>query len=325
MFAAATVPYLVPMARKIILDTDPGIDDAVAITMALFDPRVEVVAITATAGTVDAPTATHNAAAILAALDPPKYPRLGTAAPPQHAPVFDDGDLHGSDGLAETRLPASPRQHRTPSIKVISDVAVQYPGQITLVCLGPLTNLAELCKFDPAAIEAIDRVVISGGSITAPGNATAVAERNMYFDPPAADLVFDTPLTKSVVPLDVTDEATFGVDLIESLPDKYTRAGSLLHKILPYAFRKTRQKLGRETLPMCDPVTLGAAVQPELFTWQPASARVETRGDLTAGMTVFDRRLRSDWQENCEVATSADVEAIHTQITRCLKYAGQVT
>lgn len=313
------------MARKIILDCDPGIDDAVAITMALFDPRLEVLAITATAGSIDAKTATHNAAAILAALDPPKYPRLGTASAPENAPVFDDAGFHGSDGLAETRLPASPRQHPTPSEKVIADLAVQYPNEVTLVCLGPLTNLAHLCKFEPAAIEALDRVVISGGSVTAPGNATAAAERNMYFDPPAADVVFDTPLTKSLVPLDVTEEASFSVDLLEQLPDKYTRAGSLLHKILPFAFRMTRQKLGRETLSLYDVVALVAAIEPDLFQWEPAAARVETKGELTCGMTVFDRRLRPTMQANLEVATHVDTEALMTHVTRSLKYAGQQT
>lgn len=313
------------MARKIILDCDPGIDDAVAITMALFDPRLEVVAITATAGSIEAATASHNTAALLAALDPPKYPRLGTASMPENAPVFDDAELLGSDGLAEIRLPASPRQNPTPSEKVITDLAMQYPNEITLVCLGPLTNLSHLCKFEPAAIEALDRVVISGGAITAPGNATATAERNIYFDPPAADVVFDSPLTKSLVPLDVTAEATFGVDLLEQLPDKYTRAGSLLHKILPFAFRMTRQKLGRETLSLCDVVTLVAAIEPDIFQWQPASARVETAGKLTCGMTVFDRRLRPSTQPNLEVATAVDVEALMTHVTRSLKYAGQKT
>ena len=313
------------MARKIILDCDPGIDDAIAITMALFDPRLEVLAITATAGSIEAGTATHNAAAILALLDPPKYPRLGTASNPENAPVFDDGGLHGSDGLAEMRLPASPRQHPTPSEKVIADLAVQYPNEITLLCLGPLTNLAKVCKFEAAAIEALDRVVISGGAVTAPGNATATAERNMYFDPPAADVVFETPLTKSVVPLDVTEEATFGVDLLDQLPDKYTRAGSLLHKVLPFAFRMARLKQGRETLPLCDVVTLAAAIEPELFGWEPAAARVETKGKLTSGMTVFDRRLRPSMQPNLEVATSVDAEALMTHVTRSLKYAGQQT
>ena len=311
--------------RKVILDCDPGIDDAVALAMALFDPRLEVLAITATAGTVPAETSTHNVAAILSALDPPKYPRLGTATPPTNAPVFDDGDLHGSDGLGETRLPASPRQHPTPSEKVIADLVQSHPGEITLVCLGPLSNLAHLCKFEPAAIDALDRVLISGGSITAPGNATAAAERNMYFDPPAADLVLDTPLTKSLVPLDVTGEITFGVDLLESLPDKYSRAGSLLHKILGYAFRTARQKMGRETLELCDPVSLIAAIEPELFTWEPAAARVETRGTHTTGMTVFDRRLRPTMTENLEVATSADAEAIVDHLKRSLRYAGQQT
>ncbi|MEM9825432.1 MAG: nucleoside hydrolase [Planctomycetota bacterium] len=311
------------MTRKVILDCDPGIDDAIAIAMALFDPRLEVLAITATAGTVDAEQATHNASALVSLLDPPRYPRIGAAQPIDDAPVTHDADLHGDDGLGGLNLPASPRQHTRPSEKVISDLLQQHPNEITLVCLGPLTNLANLCRFEPTSLECIDRILISGGAVTAPGNASSVAERNMYFDPPSADLVLRSAITKQMLPLDVTEEVAFGVDVLEKLPDRHGRIGSMLHKLLSFAFRTTRVKLGRELMPLYDPTVLVALTEPELFTWSSVPCRVETKGELTRGMTVVDRRLRAQWQENMEVAMGVDVEGVQDAIERLLQFSAQ--
>lgn len=313
------------MARKIIIDCDPGIDDAVALTMALFDPRIEVLGITATAGTIDSETATHNALAVLSALDPPRYPRVGAAGPIENAPVTSDDELHGSDGLGETNLPAVVPGHIKSSDKVIGDLAAAHPGEITLVCLGPLTNLARVCRFEPAAIELIDRIVISGGAHRVAGNATVVAERNMHFDSPAADTVFQSAITKQLVPLDVTDSVAFGASVLEELPPRHTRAGGLLHKMLGHAFRASHRQLGRETMPLYDPVTMLAVIEPEYFTWEPIAGRVETRGELTRGMTVFDTRLRRQWPENMEIATACDETEVHREILRALRYAGQQT
>jgi inosine-uridine nucleoside N-ribohydrolase len=311
------------MTRKIIIDCDPGIDDALAIAMALFDPRLEVLAITATAGTIDADKATHNVAAIVAALDPPKYPRLGAARAIQNAPVVDDSELHGSDGLGEVHLPASPRQNPTPSEKVIGDILHQHPGDVTLLCLGPLTNLARLAQHDPVAVEAIDKLVISGGSISYPGNVSPVVERNMHFDPQSADKVFQSAISKQLVPLDVTEEVRFGVDLLDQVPDRHSRVGRLLYQWLSFAFRAAHQKLGCELIPLYDPTALMALIEPELFQWTSLAGRVETTGELTSGMTVFDRRLRSQWHVNMDVATQVDTGEVAEQIKRSLRLAGQ--
>ncbi|MDA8743940.1 nucleoside hydrolase [Rubripirellula amarantea] len=313
------------MSRKIILDCDPGIDDAVALCIALFDPRVDVQAITATAGTVEAEVATKNVHAIVAHLDPPRYPRIGMASPCEDAPVMGNSELHGSTGLGEFEFEGADRQHQTPSDKVIGELAHQNPNQITLVCLGPLTNLARLCRRDPMAVGLLDKVIISGGVVRAPGNASAVAERNMYFDPKSAAEVFASATTKSLVPLDVTEAVGFGVDLLEQLPDKFSRAGSLLHKMLPYAFRAYHQKLGRELIPLYDPIALLSVLEPDLFEWEQIAGKVETKGELTRGATLFDQRLRREWPLNMEVATSIDRNQAKEQIVRLMKFAGQQT
>lgn len=311
------------MTRKIIIDCDPGIDDAVALAIALFDPRIDVLAITATAGTVEADQATNNVIAIVNQLDPARYPRIGTALPIVGAPVLDDSYLNGPDGLGEFQFEASARQNPTPSEKLIGDLIHQHPNEITLVCLGPLTNLARLCHRDPAAIPLLNNVVISGGSIGYPGNATPSAERNFFFDSVAADEVFTSPTTKSLVPLDVTEEVLFGVDLLEHLPSKTSKAGELLHKLLPFAFRMAHQKLGRELIPLYDATTMLSVVEPELFTWEGMAGRVETKGELTRGTTVFDQRLRREWPMNMEVAVDVDSDEAQAAITRSIRYAGQ--
>ncbi len=313
------------MTRKIIIDCDPGIDDAIAISMALFDPRLEVLGITATAGTVDAAQATNNVTAIVQQLDPARYPRIGKANAIEGASVIDDSYLNGADGLGECNFQTTDRQHQLPSEKVIAELLRQYPNQITVVCLGPLTNLARICVRDPSVLPLIDKVVISGGAVAHPGNVTAAAEFNFHFDPAAAKEVFASATTKSLVPLDVTDRVTFGMELFDKLPDKFTRVGKLLHKIVPYMFRAAHQRLGREMIPLFDPTVLTAVLEPDLFTWQDMAGDVETRGELTRGMTVFDRRLRPDWGMNLEVALDVDVAEVRERIVRLLKYAGQQT
>ncbi|MGI9470613.1 MAG: nucleoside hydrolase [Rubripirellula sp.] len=311
------------MTRKIIIDCDPGIDDAIAICMALFDPRLEVLAITPTAGTVEAAQATTNVTAIVGQLDPPRYPRIGKATPAEGAPVVDDKFLNGRDGLGGCNFEPSGRQHTTPSEKVIAELVHQNPNEVTLVCLGPLTNLARLCRRDPNAIPLLNNVVISGGSVRQPGNASPIAERNMFYDPNSASEVFASATTKSLIPLDVTEEIQFGVELLEQLPSKFTRAGAILHKILPFTFRMAHQHLGRELIPLYDPTTLMAVLEPELFEWSNMAGKVERRGELTRGTTVFDQRLRPEWPSNMEVALTADTSEVRAAIVRSLRYAGQ--
>lgn len=311
------------MTRKIIIDCDPGIDDAIALTAALFDPRLEVLAVTATAGTVDADRATSNLGAVVSALDPPRFPRIGKATPPDNAAVSNDKFLNGPCGLGDFDVEVSQRQHLPTSEKVIAELLRQHPGEVTIVCLGPLTNLARLFQRDPAVIELVDKVIISGGACNVAGNATAVAESNFHFDPTSASDVLGSATTKSLVPLDVSAEVSFGLDLVETIPAKYTRIGRLLHQLLPFAFRVNHQQLGRELLPLQDATTIAAIVEPELFEWTEMAGRVETQGDLTSGMSVFDQRLRPEWSVNMEVALSADIEAVKGLVLRSLRYAGQ--
>lgn len=311
------------MTRKIIIDCDPGIDDAVAICMALFDPRLEVLAITPVAGTVDAEQATTNVTGIVSLLDPPRYPRIGKAAPSEETAVVDDQHLHGIDGLGGCNFQPSGRQHQTPCEKVLSELVHQNPNEVTILCLGPLTNLARLARRDPGAIPLINNVVISGGAISQSGNATTVSERNMFSDPVSANEVFHSATTKSLVPLDVSEQVLFGVELLDQIPNRSTRAGSLLERLMPFAFRAAHQELGRELIPLYDPTAVMAVLEPDLFTWENMAGKVEIQGELTRGMTVFDQRLRRRWPLNMEVAVEVDTNEVTAAIVRSLRYAGQ--
>lgn len=312
------------MARKIIIDCDPGIDDAVALALALFDPRLEVVAITACAGTVDAEQATQNVRALVERFDPPKMPRIGSALDPELGAAVANGTLlHGDDGLGNSEWMPVSRQHTLPSDKLMADALRMDPGNITVVCTGPLTGLAKTLGRDPALPPMIDRVIIAGGSIHGVGNVTATAEFNMHFDPPSAQSVFQSPTTKSLIPLETSNELSFGWELVERLPPTYTKVGAVLSEVVRHLFRASRKHIGQETVSLQAVLPILMLVEPMLFGWEEMAGDVEITGELTRGATVFDQRVPSQWRANMEVATTIDAEAAADAFYHCLKYAAQ--
>ncbi len=136
-------PVMIP--RKVIIDCDPGIDDAIALAIALFDPRFEILAITATEGNASAEQTTRNVQAVVECLDPPRYPRFGKATAPNDSPPTDVRKLHGSDGLGNINADVSVLHHEHQSDKLICDVVRSAPGEVMIICLGPLTNIARAC------------------------------------------------------------------------------------------------------------------------------------------------------------------------------------
>lgn len=313
------------MARKVLIDCDPGIEDAVALCLALFDKRLDVVAVTATEGIASADQSTRNVQAIVDTLDPPKYPRMGKALPLESAPPTNTRHFHGADGLGNAGLDISRLQHEHTSDKVICDVVRAEPEDITIICLGPLTNIARAIKRDPELGTMVGQLMIMGGSMNGIGNETAAAEFNIYYDPESARAVFDSLSTKTVIPLDVTRQVEFDLSLLERLPPETCRAGAFLRGFLPHAFRAYRQNLGRETIHLHDVVALMATLHPELFTTQAMFGDVETLGEITCGTTVFDRRPDARVQSNMEVAVGIDAVAVKDGILRGLQSAGRQT
>ena len=312
------------MPRKVILDCDPGIDDAVAICMALFDPRLEVVAITATAGTVDAHQSSRNVQTILEILDPPRWPRLGVARTVGASDV-DARNLHGDDGLGNLKARISELHHAHPAEKVIVDAIRTYPNEVSIIALGPLANVSRAISFDSDIAAEIDQILVSGGSVSGIGDVTPVADFNFYCDPRSARHVLTSPVTKTLMPLDVSRDVVFTLDFLDQLPDESSRVGRFLRRVVPYLYRSHRQQLGLESILLPSAVTLVSCLQSELFQMEEMAGDVEVAGELTAGMTVFDRRPRSDWRNNMEVAVQGDVSEIRAAILRGLRFAAQQT
>ena len=306
------------MARKVILDVDPGIDDALALCLAIFEPELDVVAVTAVGGNVSPAQATRNVQVILEQLDPSRLPRLGAASEPDNALPVEGRYLYGADGLGGIEFDVAERQHLLPSEKEICDQVRAAPHQVTIVAMGPLTNIARAFMRDPELPGLVGQLVIVGGTVSAPGNITPAAEFNIYCDPVSAQIVFRSPSTKILVPLDVTNRVELSYDLFNQLPDESTKVGRFLRKILPPAFRSFRQRLGLEGIHVHDSVSLMSVVHPDLFTTKPMAGEVETLGELTTGATIFDRRRVPAWRHNMEVAVDMQKDAVIEQIIRGL-------
>ena len=309
------------MAKKIILDVDPGIDDAMVLCLALFDPAVEVIAVTSTGGNVTPQVASRNLHAIIEYLDPRRLPRIGFGTEPDDGLPVDGRYVHGIDGLGGTDLPCAVHLSQHPAEKVICDAIRSAPDEVTVITLAPLTNLARAFQRDPELPQLVDRVMIMGGNFDVAGNITPSAEFNMFCDPIAARQVFQSPCTKTLVPLDVTNRITLTLGHLDQLPPESTKIGRFLRSILKPAFRAYRQRFGLEGIHIHDMITYMAAIHPDLFTTKEVAGNVETIGDLTRGMTVFDRRRVPEWQSNMEVAYFIEKEEVIRRTIEGLHYA----
>lgn len=308
------------MARKLIIDADPGIGDAIAILAALFDPEIDVLAITPTAGQVDGATAGRNVQTVVDLLDPPKFPRVGDMSEPaSELETIDLGDRHifralnGPTGLGDIEPMVSELQHRREATKLILDIVRAAPYEITILTLGPLTNIAIACERAPDFLELIQGLVILGGSIDAGGDVTAAAEFNMHANPTAARNVLLSQATKTLVPLDASAKTVLTFEQFDEILSEASlssRAASLLQRLLPYGFRQYHECLGIEGFPLHAVTALVAAARPQLVRTRGMSVDVETEGELTRGMTIFERRRASRSRPNLEVVSDVDPEGI---------------
>jgi inosine-uridine nucleoside N-ribohydrolase len=312
------------MSRKILLDCDPGIDDAIAICFALFHTEIELVGLTACEGTVETRQVNRNLESVVHLLDPPKRPRIGMASPCGSAPADTGPLLDGPDGLANLALDIE-LQRSASAEKVMAEAVRNHPHDVTLLCLGPLTNVAALLQHHPHLEGNINRIVIVGGSVKGIGNVTPCAEFNMYFDPEAAHRVMKSATTKSMIPLDVSSEVRFDLSFLDKLPVASTRAGNFLRQSLPTLYRSFRQHHAMEEIFLRGVVGLMACVHPNFFQWEEMACDIETNNGLTRGMTIFDRRFPCEWKKNVEVATRVESHLVHDAIVAGLRWAGQQT
>lgn len=308
------------MAKKILLDVDPGIGDAVAMCLALADPEAEVVAVTATGGNVLPDQATRNVQALVEQLDPERWPRLGTADPDQVLRT-DNRELCGEDGLCGAMFRLAELHHLHPSAKVMADEIRLAPGGVTIIAGGPLSNIAAVLKLEPDLAMQIGHLIIVGGTYRGPGDVTAAAEFNIFCDAQSAQLVFNTPMTKTLLPLDVSSTAVLDLDAVAQLSKESSRTGRVLGAILPGAFRSFRQRLGVEGILAPEAIAVVTALHPDLVSTERIYADVEIAGELTHGATVFDRRRNSPVRPNLDVVVELDAEGAIDRLVRTLRQA----
>jgi purine nucleosidase len=312
------------MPRKVIVDLDPGIDDALALCMILFDPEWDVVAVTTVGGNVSPQVATRNVQALIAYLDPPRIPRIGAASAPDRGLPVDGRFANSLDDLRDASLPVAELRTPHPSEKLLTDEVRAAPHAVTVLALGPLTNIARAIQRDPEFPALVHRLIIAGGAVQVPGNITPAAEFNIYCDPHSAKIVLGSRAAKTLIPLDVTNRVNFSLSFLNELPSETTKIGALMRKILPGKFWAYRQHLGLETIHLHDTLTYLAACRPDLFRYEELAGDVETIGEITRGATIFDRRPVPAWRDShIEVAVGIDAAAIRAELLKRLHLAAQ--
>ncbi len=272
-------------ALPIILDVDTGIDDALALALAVRSPAVDLRAVTTVAGNVGLPLTTENSRRVLAHLDATDVPVHKGFSRPLARPLHDAQHFHGRSGLGTLELPPATRPLDKPSApEFLVEAILDAPGTITLVCVGPLTNLAAAIALEPELPGALKRLVIMGGSLGR-GNVTPYAEFNIYVDPEAAAQVFAAcPLT--MVGLDVTERTILSRAAWEGLRETDTLTGRLVYGACEHSFL-VRQDEGVQ---LHDPLAVGVALDPSFCTVKQGIVTVETVTAWCAGRTTLQER-----------------------------------
>lgn len=309
------------MPTKLIIDADPGIGDALAVTAALLDPDIDLIGLTGVAGRVSGERATRNLQAVVALLDPPKWPRLGLGVGEKVVAPSDGGwnpeVLNGAGGLGDFQAYDAEPADRIESDKLLCDLVRANPHEVTLLTLGPLTNLHRATGRDPQFFELLGELVCLTGSVSHGGDVTAAAEFNAFADPEAARHVLRSRTTISMLPLDVVESVHLTLDQSQRIcPDENTRLGRLLSLLLPFYFRSHRQHLGREVICVGELAALAAVTARRFFERDRMRVDVETSGELTTGMTVFDRRGVAHHETNVDVLSEVDSQGVVDHFAR---------
>lgn len=288
-------------AMPMILDVDTGTDDALALAFAVRNPAIDLVAVSTVAGNIDITKATNNTLAVMDWLGASDIPVHRGASRPLARPHRDAIYFHDEGGLGGARLPASTREigaDRGPAAMI--RLAKQRPGEITLVCLGPLTNLAIALNVEPTITTLLKQVVVMGGAFNVPGNTTPAAEFNILVDPEAAEQVFAAPFRElTAIGLDVTEQVQLNrADWDAASADAgLPRSASILGEVGRFAFTV----LNRERFSLHDPLAVAVAVDPGLVRVEEAAVVVDADGDARG-------RTRIVGPGNVRVAIAVDAE-----------------
>lgn len=309
------------MKRKIILDVDTGIDDALGIMLAVKSGEFELIGITTVNGNVSLGKATENTCKILDLLQAGEQtPVVKGASEPLLRPVFFEHSVHGEDGLGGAlrgvAITTAPAEGFGPDF-IIEQVKKQ-PGEVTLVMTGPLTNLALAVKKCPELVQLVKEVIFMGGVVREHGNVTPVAEYNMYVDPEAAKVVFHAGFPElTLVGLDVTRKVLLNEAHIRELGD--TPIGRYVKQSTSDYLQRYFERNGVRACAMHDPLAVGVALSKDLVTTKKLYVDIETRSELCDGQTVCDFQNRLKKEPNMNVCLDVDADAFFVRFIRALK------
>ena len=307
--AAGTQP------KPVLLDVDPGTDDALAILLALSSPELMVEAITVVAGNVDVDAGLRNALQLVELAGRTDIPVARGAEGPLVGQLVTSTHVHGESGLGNIELPPpSTKPYPGNAVDLIAKTIEKHPGRLTLLPVGPLTNIALVLKLRPDLVADIKEIVLMGGSITG-GNITPAAEFNIYNDPEAAEMVFHSGVPIVMVGLDVTEKTILKPEDLEGI----SRTSSQSHQLVWGLTDYHHTERGAAGLTMHDPLAVGVAIDPSFVTTENLHVDVETRGDKTRGETVAARKgFMLEFKEGHDVRTVAGRTALKPNTKVCV-------
>ena len=305
-------------AKKIIIDTDPGQDDAVAILLALASPdEIDVLGITAVAGNVPLALTQKNARILCVLAGRADVPVFSGCDCPIGRTLVTAEHVHGKTGLDGPVLPdpQMPLQDLHAVDFIIQTLREHPSGTITLCPLGPLTNIATALTKAPDIAKKIAAIVLMGGAYFEVGNITPTAEFNIYVDPEAADIVFRSGIDITVMPLDVTHKALVTKSRNDAFRALGTQVGNAVAEMTDFFERFDKEKYGSAGAPLHDPCVTAYLIQPELFSGRYINVEIETRSELTRGMSVADWWRVTDRPANATFIGDLDANGFFNLLT----------
>ncbi|ENR5393444.1 TPA: nucleoside hydrolase [Providencia rettgeri] len=311
------------MSKKIILDCDPGHDDAIALLLAYGNPDIELLAVTTVAGNQTLEKVTHNALAIAEMAKITGIPFAAGSARPLVREIEVAPDIHGDSGLDGPVLPTPTLQldERHAVSLIIETIMSHPPKTVTLVPTGALTNIALAARLEPRIVERVKEVVLMGGGYHV-GNWSAVAEFNIKIDPEAAHIVFNEKWPLTMVGLDLTHQALATSDVVNKIAAIGSDCSQFVVELLDFFGKMYKQAQGFDAPPVHDPCAVAYVIDPTVMTTQKVPINIELTGTHTLGMTVAD--FRHPAPENChtQVAVKLDHHKFWQLIINALKNIG---
>lgn len=295
-------------ARPIIIDTDPGQDDAVALLVALASPELEVLGITTVAGNVPLELTTRNALLMTELVNRTDVGVYAGCDRPLRKPLRTAEYVHGKSGIDGAGLgdPTSTARSIHAVDFIIDTVMAREPGTVTLCPLGPLTNIATALQREEQLASRLDQIVMMGGGFFEGGNTTPAAEFNVLVDPHAADIVFESGVGLTVMSLDVTHQALISDEWIGRLRRHDSSVTNVVAGMVEFYERWDVEKYGAEGGPLHDPTVIAYLLEPELFRGRLVNVEIELDSPRTEGMTVVDYWRVTDKEPNATWIRSVD-------------------